>query len=142
MSPRRYRLSVAVVIVAAVTCVLGCGGAHDSSVTGLVTLDGKAVPRGTVSYQPDAGGPPAYALIEEDGTYVVRTGREEGLKSGSYSVTVTSNEPPSGPSPNGGPPPPGKAITPVRYRSKETSGLKFTVESGRNEINLDLKSQG
>ena len=37
--------------------------------------------------------------------------------------------------------PPGKLITPMWYRSKESSGLTYNVESGSNEINLELKSQ-
>ena len=72
----------------------------------------------------------------------MRTGREEGLPSGDYDVTVTANEPPAATqSEGGGPPPPGKAITPVRYRSKATSGLSFVVEAGDNEINLELTSR-
>ena len=89
-----------------------------------------------------AGGPPAYARIEETGSYDVRTGREEGLPSGEYQITVVANEPPAvQQTASGGPPPPGKAITPPWYRTKETSGLKYTVEPGGNEVNLELKSQ-
>jgi hypothetical protein len=120
----------------------GCGGPYDSTVSGVVTLDGKVVPRGTVAYQPSAGGPAAYARIEENGAYVVHTGREEGLPSGEYSVTVTANEPPAvTQTQSGGPPPPGKPITPPWYRTKNTSGLNFTVSPGDNEINLELKTQ-
>jgi hypothetical protein len=120
----------------------GCGGTYDSAVSGMVTLDGVAVPRGTVSYQPVAGGPPAYARIDADGSYAVQTGREVGLPSGEYSVTVTANEPPAvQQTSQGGPPPPGKPITPAWYRTKDTSGLKFTVEPGNNAINLELSSQ-
>ena len=72
----------------------------------------------------------------------MRTGREEGLPSGDYDVTVTANEPPAATqNGGGGPPPPGKAITPIRYRSKATSGLSFVVEPGDNEINLKLTSE-
>jgi hypothetical protein len=107
-----------------------------------VTLDGKVVPRGTVAYQPSAGGPAAYARIEDNGAYVIHTGREEGLPSGEYSVTVTANEPPAvTQTQSGGPPPPGKPITPPWYRTKNTSGLNFTVSPGDNEINLELKTQ-
>jgi hypothetical protein len=121
--------------------VVGCGGPFDSSVTGVVTLDGKVVPRGTVSFQPKAGGPAAYARIEESGSYVVRTGREEGLPPGDYYVTVSANEPPTvEQTAQGGPPPPGKPITPAWYRTRNTSGLSFVVEPGANEINLELTS--
>jgi len=107
-----------------------------------VTLDGTAVPRGTVTFHPNAGGPAAYAPIQDDGSYTIHTGREEGLPSGEYQATVTANEPPtSQQTASGGPPPPGKLITPLWYRGKDTSGLQFTVESGSNEIDLELKSQ-
>lgn len=129
-------------VLCALTCLTGCGGTYDSAVSGSVTLDGKVVPRGTVAFHPTSGGPAAYSPIQADGSYVVRTGREEGLKSGEYQVTVSANEAPAAlQSASGGPPAPGKPITPSWYRAKESSGLKFTVESGSNEINLELKSQ-
>ena len=138
----RNRLASELAAWIVLTGSLGCGGVYDSTVSGVVTLDGKAVPRGTVAYQPVAGGPAGYAAIGAGGAYDVRTGREEGLPSGEYDVTVTANEPATErQTAKGGPPPPGKAITPAWYRSKDTSGLRFTVAPGRNEINLDLTSQ-
>ena len=120
----------------------GCGGAYDSTVSGAVTLDGTAVPRGTVAFHPTASGPAAYAPIQEDGTYSIHTGREVGLPSGKYQVTVTANEAPAQiVSKTGGPMPPGKAITPMWYRSKESSGLSYDVQRGANEINLELSTQ-
>jgi hypothetical protein len=120
----------------------GCGGVYDSTVTGNVTLDGNGVPRGTVAFHPRSGGPAAYSPIADNGSYAVRTGRESGLPAGEYDVTVTANERPSEADiAKGGAPPPGKAITPIWYRSKESSGLKFTVEPGSNVINLELTSK-
>ena len=81
-------------------------------------------------------------MIGEDGSYSIQTGREAGLPSGEYVVSVAANEAPTAAqTAKGGPPPPGKAITPAWYRMKETSGLKFTVKPGKNEINLKLSSQ-
>lgn len=123
-------------------CLVGCGGTYDATVAGQVTLDGNAVPRGTVAFIPVVSGPPAFAPIDSDGSYSIRTGREAGLPAGEYQVTITANEPPAvQQSASGGPPPPGKPITPLWYRAKDTSGLKYTVEGGRNEINLELTSQ-
>lgn len=120
----------------------GCSGRYDAGARGVVTLDGRTVPRGTISFSPVNGGPAAYAMIGDDGHYVVRTGRDIGLPSGEYIVSITANEAPSVmQTASGGPPPPGKAITPAWYRMKETSGLKFTVKPGRNEINLELTSK-
>jgi hypothetical protein len=133
-------------VIAALFCVsggfAGCGGPFDASVSGKITIDGKIVPCGMVTFQPKAGGPISYARIEENGTYILRTGREAGLPPGQYDVTVTANEPPTATrSEGGGPPPLGKAITPDWYRSKATSGLSFVVDAGNNEINLELTSQ-
>jgi hypothetical protein len=140
-SERNGKWFASFVVGLALMAVAGCGGTFDSAVSGVVTLDGNTVPRGTISFQPKAGGPAAYAQIEQDGSYVVRTGRENGLPSGDYYVTVTSNEPPAvTQTAEGGPPPPGKAITPSWYRSRNTSGLSFVVEPGSNEINLELTS--
>ena len=120
----------------------GCGGAYDATASGAVTLDGKPVTRGTVAYHPVSAGPSAYARIDEDGTYTVRTGREVGLPVGEYQVTVISSEPPAvSQTAQGGPPPPGKPITPPWYRTKQSSGLQFTVAAGDNELNLELTSQ-
>jgi hypothetical protein len=81
-------------------------------------------------------------MIEDNGHYSIRTGREEGLPAGDYEVSVTANEPPkTQQTDKGGPPPPGKSITPAWYRMKETSGLKFTINPGKNEINLELTTK-
>ncbi len=74
-----------------IAVLTGCGGGFDSAVHGVVTLDGKVVPRGTVTFHPVSGGPVAYAMISDDGSYAVRTGREKGLPAGEYQVTVTAN---------------------------------------------------
>lgn len=122
--------------------VAGCGGPYNADVSGKVTLDGNVVPTGTVSFLPAGGGPAAYARIDSSGNYTIRTGREEGLPAGEYSVSVVANEPPAvQQTADGGPPPPGKAITPPWYRSQQTSGLKFTVAPGSNTIDLTLSSQ-
>lgn len=137
-----FKCSVGCLALASLLLIAGCGGSYQSSAYGTVTLDGKVVPRGNIAFQPLAGGPAAYAQISEDGSYVVQTGREGGLPAGDYLVSVTANEAPAiTQGGNGGPPPPGKLITPVWYRSKETSGLKYTVQPGKNVINLELKSQ-
>ena len=141
-APTLVRFSASAALISTMVVLVGCGGPYDATASGKVTLDGSVVPRGTVSYHPVAGGPVAYAAIDENGEYVVRTGREEGLPPGDYQVTVVANEPPAvQQTAQGGPPPPGRAITPAWYRTKETSGLKVTVESGHNELDLQLKTQ-
>jgi hypothetical protein len=130
------------VLTLVLTVLTGCGGVYDATVGGVVTLDSVPVPRGTVTFKPANGGSAAYGQIGSDGSYELRTGREEGLPTGQYQVTIVANEPaPMQQTASGGPPPPGKPITPAWYKRSETSGLSFKVESGSNEINLELTSQ-
>jgi hypothetical protein len=139
---KRWR-NVAVVVSAFLAIALGgCGGTYESTVSGTVSLDGKKLTVGTVSFHPIAGGPASYAQVNSDGAYAVQTGREQGLKSGDYFVTVEANERPAEMrSQDGGPPAVGKRITPHWYSAKQTSGLRYTVKGGRNTINLELTSQ-
>ena len=138
---RRKRYGIVCLGLGGLLAISGCGGPFDATVSGVVTVDGKTVPRGNIAFHPASGGPAAYALISENGSYAVQTGRESGLPSGDYQVSITANElPTSAHGDKGGPPPPGKAITPVWYSSKETSGLTVTVKPGRNEIPLELKT--
>jgi hypothetical protein len=120
----------------------GCGGTYNATVSGVVALDGNKLTRGTVAFNPSGEGVTAYARIENDGSYVVKTGREKGLPAGEYSVTVVAHEDPENKvSSQGGPPPPGKHITPKWYRSIKTSGLKYQVEAGANEIDIQLSAE-
>jgi hypothetical protein len=129
------------VLCALALTLAGCGGPFDSLVSGTVTLDGKPLDRGTVAFFPASQGPAAYGRIRSNGSYSVRVGREKGLPSGEYLVTVVATEHVEVPADWRGPPPPGKRITPVKYGQKSTSGLRFTVEPGWNTIPIDLVTQ-
>jgi hypothetical protein len=117
----------------------GCGGTYDATVSGIITLDGNPLPRGTVCFNPDADGPSAYGLIQSDGKYTLATGREEGLPSGAYTVTVVANEQSVEKTP-GAIPTPGKPISPSWYRNKNSSPLKYNLEAGSNQIDISLTS--
>lgn len=142
MTSRFRQLGLLIGLHGSLAFLGGCGGVYDSTVSGAVTLDGSPVPRGTVAYHPTAGGPAAYGPVQDNGSYTVRTGREEGLPAGDYQVTVTANESQTQiESKDGRPMPPGKSLVPVWYRTKESSGLSFTVVPGNQTINLELSSQ-
>ncbi len=115
----------------------GCGSPHQSSATGKVTLDGKPLDRGTVTFHPLGEGAAAYSAIRPGGGYEIKTGSLEGLASGEYAVTVVATRPPAG----AGEEVIGELITPVRYGTIEESDLRFTVTSGSNQINLELLSE-
>jgi hypothetical protein len=115
----------------------GCGSGHDASITGTVTLDGTALTTGTVTFHPVAAGAIAYGQIDSQGNYAVKTGRESGLKPGSYVVTVVATGEPS----KGMDESPGELLTPARYGNVEQSDLKFEVKAGENKIDIPLTSQ-
>ena len=133
-----WRIAAGIVLVLGLS---GCGGPYEASVSGVVRLDGQPVQRGTVVYYPAQEGPAVYGRINEDGSYVMRTGNDEGLPPGKYVVSVIANEPSAQQDTGGGPPPLGKAIVPTWYRSKATSGLVFQVQPGHNDIALELSSK-
>ena len=116
--------------------VIGCGSKHAASITGQVTLDGKPLDRGTVTFHPVAGGAVAYGQIDADGNYAVKTGRESGLVPGRYRVTVVSAGPPS----KGQDESPGELFTPVRYGRLEETDLEFEITAGANSIDVRLTS--
>jgi len=140
MTLLQRRLLAVAMLPASLLFITGCGGPYDASVSGVATLDGSPLQRGTVKFDPDQAGPSGYGLIESDGSYSIMVGREYGLPSGSYTVTVVANEPSVPNKSPSLPPTPGKPITPAWYREPAQSPLKKTVESGSNEINLELTS--
>ena len=141
MKPTRQRTNAVVrlSLLLSVAASVGCGG-KPASVTGLVTVDGKPVDQGTVTYSPSGGGMRASGLIQSDGTYEIKTNRDAGLEIGMYDVAVVSREV-IVTSPDA-PPMPGKYIVPKRYGKAKTSGLQFDVVKGGNDINLELTSEG
>jgi hypothetical protein len=119
----------------------GCGGSYNASVRGTATLNQTPLQSGTVNFTPQQPGPSGYGLIESNGSYAIMTGRAKGLPAGTYVVTVVSNEPSVPVANPSAPPTPGKPITPAWYRDTASSPLKYTVEPGRNKIDLELTSQ-
>ena len=127
------------VCTATLLVLAGCGGPYDATAYGTVTVNGDRLSSGTVAFNPVSPGPPAMSAVESDSTYSIKTGQETGLAPGEYVVTVIASERNLQSSPGGGPPIPGKMLTPLRYSAVSTSGLRFTVERGSNEINLELQ---
>lgn len=125
-------------LLTSLALLLGCSG-QPSSVSGVVTLDGKPLDRGAVSFHSLGGGPTAVGQIDSSGRYALKVGEEHGLPPGEYVVTVVASEDPL-PSDGFESPTPGALITPARYGSTQTSDLKKTVASGDNKIDLELTS--
>jgi hypothetical protein len=123
----------------------GCGKGLPASVSGTVTLDGRPLTTGLVTFLPAASGPVAYGAIGPQGRYSIQTGSKGGLEPGDYSVTVAANAPPpAAPPPAGGPKyaePMLLLVTPRRYADKQTTPLKATVSPGSQTIDFALESQ-
>jgi hypothetical protein len=115
----------------------GCGGALESSIHGTVTLDSVPLHRGTVTFHPVKAGAAAYGRIQADGSYAITTGARRGLSPGEYVVTVVATAGEADPMSEV----PGKLLTPLRYGRVEESGLRFTIQRGRNKIDLPLVSK-
>ncbi len=120
----------------AICCSLsGCGNGL-AQVYGNVTLDGQPLHAGkgdtrvTVQLQPaDGVGANAIGLADEDGNYKIATASQAGVKPGDYFVTCSvSTLGVAGP------------IADPKYANAKTSGLKLTVQSGKNEFNIPLQS--
>ena len=121
-------------LMAAGLLLVGCGGTHEASVSGTVTMDGKPLVGGHVTFHAVGAGATAYGRTMEDGSYQLQTGRETGLRPGDYRVTVVSTTTPD----PGDDEEIGELLTPPRYNDPQRSGLRFTVEPGRNRIDLTL----
>ena len=114
----------------------GCGS-REAEVHGVVKLNGNVLDHGNVTFLPVENGAGASANIASDGSFTARTGNTEGLKPGEYIVTVRASGP-SRANPKGGPPIPGKLITPIKYSSSTTTDLRATIKQGDNELVLEL----
>jgi hypothetical protein len=120
----------------------GCSRSDfESSVSGTVTLDGKAIGPGFLVFAPVSGGTnPANGAIQTDGSYQLKTANAIGLHAGRYKVSVTVLDQPDVPR--------GersfvaaKSRIPEKYNDINTSGLEYEVESGRNTIDIPLSSK-
>lgn len=151
----------------AVLLLAGCE--QPGIVTGLVTLDGKPLTTGVITFNPKTGGPTAYGAIGTDGRYELRTGAAAGLPAGEYVVTVAANAAPlvasplpaeqaaSGttdsptesatgtePSAEGAPsagPPVLPLLTPEKYANLERTPLRATIKGGEQTLEFHLTSE-
>ena len=134
----RRKVGAAWLLLAA--AMVGCGGA-ESTVSGVVSLDGKAVGPGVIVFAPAEGKTnPSDGAIQIDGSYFLKTSRDVGLKAGKYNVGVTVFDQP--------PVKPGersmvvaKRVTPEKFAEPTKSGLQYDVAAGKNTINVELKSK-
>jgi hypothetical protein len=126
--------------------LLGCGRRADlppvAKVSGVVTLDGKPLPRGTIQFVPDASkgaeGPTAVGTIDPQGHYRLKTAGTDGAIVGFHRVGVYALQ--QEPEDETAPPPP--PLIPPKYFNPETSGLTAEVKAGQdNQLDFPLRSR-
>ncbi len=138
------RLSSLLCALFATLVVVGCGSGL-AQVSGVVTVDGQPLRGGagdtrvTVEFQPASGvGTTAIGLADENGVYILGTGAKTGIPPGEYVVTCSASRLIPGPSGTGAAG--ARRITDPKYGNAKTSGLKFSVQPGNNEFNIELQS--
>ena len=123
----------------------GCGQGPKlppmAEVSGLVTLDGKPLPRGMVQFVPDAAkgnqGPPASGGIGSDGRFRLLTGGLSGAIVGWHLVSVQARKEVDLNQVSWAP-----SLIPEKYNDPAKSGLAFEVKAGAsNDCPLNLSSR-
>lgn len=134
------------------TLVVGCGPARPPTgqVTGQVSLDGRPLARGTLTFEA-AGLRPATAQVEAGRILPATTfAAGDGVPIGRHAVAVFAREQPAGDA--GGAADPGSAsfsaasmagrsLLPARYTDPRTSGIAVTIEPGDNVLDIRLESR-
>jgi len=139
------RILFALPLVGASLLALGCSsGLPDmEKVTGTVTIDGKAAPRGTVQFVPDLTEgddvvPPAVGNIDENGHYELETagkrGTIKGAAVGFHKVRLDIKAEPRDEKDTLPP-----SLIPTKYNNPDSSGLRKEVVAGKdNVIDIEL----
>lgn len=117
------------------------GTLQPAMVRGVVTLNGRSIERGAVTFIPSGPreefGDPGVARIDPDGSFWVGNAnltKPAGLRPGRYRVTIVSMKPrPDGPSG-----PIAKLDIPERYSEEETTPFEVTVNDGQNKFRFDM----
>ena len=116
----------------------GSGHLETVPVSGTVTLDGKPLAQGTVTFAPEMGRA-ATGAIQPDGSYTLKTYKPgDGALLGKHRVAVVAREvlPSNGPEPYRA----GRWLIPVFYSDSAQSGLSFEVKPGKNVYDIELFS--
>lgn len=118
----------------------GCGsgsGPEIGTVSGKVTLDGKAVTDAVVTFNPDKGRG-SRGRTNSDGVYeLTYVGQQKGALVGEHAITITTKWMDEDPDT-------GKMVqhaetVPAKFNAQST--LRKSVESGHNTIDFDLASK-
>jgi hypothetical protein len=124
--------------------VLAFGGCRQqpTTVTGLVTLNGKPVEvgqgmRGTVVFEPQSdSGSTFNGNIDSTGRFELAAGSSREVVPGVYRVSVSAIQilPPDADHPEQR----GERITPAKYASAADSGISIEIKPGANDVNVTM----
>ncbi len=116
---------------------LGCQGNPTAPVKGTVTLDGKAIKKGTIRFE--STGRPATGRIEDGVIVEVTTFKlNDGALIGNHKVAFWASEDVAPGDPNYMS---GKSLLLEKYNNPETSGEAVEIKSGVNTFEFKLVSK-
>lgn len=132
-----------VVLAPLIAAIAGCGaesGPARQPASGTITLDGKTLGSGTITFVPSEGGPGAFGPIR-DGAF--RFGKEDGPPSGRYKVEIVDVRPTGKTIPD----PDARSGTiaevrntiPARYNAR--TELEVEVKAAENSFSFDLSTR-
>jgi hypothetical protein len=131
------RLAWCTILAMAWSSTLGCGSAETYKISGTVTLDGRALPRGDILFVPAGGGNPVAGKIEE-GKFLLRCGP------GKMRVEIRSAAaaPPSKQRLiETGQPVMEEIRVPARYNSATTLAVEVPSPDGKSQCDFALQSK-
>lgn len=119
-----------------VGCFAGCSSG--TTVSGHVTLDGKPLSKGTITFSSKGEAPSATGTINSSGNYSLSVGTSSKITPGTYQVTIVATElvPPTPTDPSPLP----KKLTPAKYEDPSNAEMVREVKQGSNKFDFELKS--
>jgi hypothetical protein len=147
----RHSLAPGILILLLLSVLPGCGSdrAETALVTGRVTIDGRPVTEGRITFYPGKGRS-ATGSLAADGTYSLTTWEEgDGAVLGKHQVTIKATHS-SGAAPSsfeqelqGGGPAAASIewLVPPTFAQRTTTPLSEEVVEGANTIDFELKSE-
>jgi hypothetical protein len=137
----RIKTLFSLTLLALTAGIVGCGSdsvGKTYPVKGKVTVNGKALTRGSVAFWPDASKGNASKLeaggdIKEDGTYELFTSGKRGAPPGAYKVTIAAQTEADSTKPDKA-----KSLVPEAYTGKETTTLFIEVVESPSPNAYDL----
>jgi hypothetical protein len=133
-------------LVSFLTLGCGSGGPELGRVKGKVTVDGKPVPRATITFYPEFQGSTSYGVTDEKGDYELKfTDTDYGAMIGKFRVGIATKKIPKAEMPDTMSPEEMAKLNaqhveiPKRYRGDDSFHVE--VKSGNNTIDLTMESK-